>query len=39
MPELISGTEGNIQNELLHLVGGGADQTELQLKVNTAASW
>jgi hypothetical protein len=40
MLELISGIEGRaFKTELLHLTGGVADQTELQIKGNTAATY
>jgi hypothetical protein len=37
MLELISGTRATFKTELSHLAGEGTDQTELQLKGNTAA--
>jgi hypothetical protein len=33
------GQRSAFKTELPHLAGGGANQTELQLKGNTAAAW
>jgi hypothetical protein len=39
IPELISGTEGSIQNWIAHLTRRGAEQTGLWLKGNPVATW